>query len=156
MTKILLIYLLAGALAAQAEVVRLAPNVSWEGAGQLTNLRNLRGQPVVLVVGKSANSRAFRKQVRILEEIYQQFASRQVVFVAAVQEGEPAVHSNIPFAVASNGAKVAADYGIEEGFSIIIIGKDGNVDLQTKKVIPASRVRDVINNSFEVQSAARK
>jgi len=34
----------------------------------------------------------------------------------------------------------------------VIIGKDGNVDYQTKKVLPASRVRDVIQNSFAVQS----
>ncbi len=146
---------LATSLLANADVVRPAPNFTWEGANR-TSLRGLRGQPVVLVVGKSARVRAFKKQVRILDEIYQQFASRQVVFVAALKEGEPIVRSNIPFAIATDGAKVADQFEVSDAFNIIIIGKDGNIDLQTRKVIPASRVRDVIVNSFEVQSAARK
>ena len=41
-------------------------------------------------------------------------------------------------------------------FSLVIIGKDGNVDYQTNKVCSPERVRDVIQNSYEVQETARK
>ncbi len=40
----------------------------------------------------------------------------------------------------------------KDKFNIVIIGKDGNVDYQTSKVIGAERVRDVIQNSYAVQS----
>jgi len=45
---------------------------------------------------------------------------------------------------------------IELIITIVIIGKDGNIDLQTANVIPSSRVREVLVNSFSIQSAARK
>ena len=77
----------------------------------------------------------------------------QESFVAAFT-GEPGeIKSDIPFAVATNGPAVAGAYGVVDKFNIVIIGKDGNVDYQTKKVIPSSRVRDVIQNSFVVQSS---
>jgi hypothetical protein len=40
----------------------------------------------------------------------------------------------------------------KDRFNIIIIGKDGNVDYQTSKVIGGERVRDVIQNSYAVQA----
>jgi len=155
MRRCVVALLLAAGLAANAAVVRPSPNFSWEGASK-TSLRSMRGQPVVLIISRSARGRAFKKQIRNLEEIYQQFASRKVVFVAAIQEGEPMVRSNIPFAIASDAGRVAGEFGVEGKFSIIIIGKDGNIDLQTDRVIPASRVREVILNSFENQAAERK
>jgi len=138
------------------EVVRLAPNFAIDGAGKTTTLRSLSGKPVVLIVAKSARESAVRAQVKKLKELYQEFASRQVIFVAAFQDDNGAIQSDIPFALARNGAKVAADYGVGNGFNLIIIGKDGNIDLQTSKVCPASRVRDVVINSFVVQAAARR
>ena len=35
-------------------------------------------------------------------------------------------------------------------------GKDGNIDLQTSKVIPSTRVREVLVSSFAVQAPGRK
>jgi len=56
--------------------------------------------------------------------------------------------------IANNGAAVASAYSMPEKdkFNIVIIGKDGNVDYQTSKVIGAARVVDVIQNSYAVQS----
>ena len=138
------------------EVVRLAPNFTWDGAGKTTSLRSLQGQPVVLLVAKSARDGAFRSQVKKLKSLYQEFAGRQVVFAAALREDSAGIRSDIPFILVRDGAKVAADYGISDSFNLIVIGKDGNVDLQTEKVSPASRVRDVIVNSFTSQASARK
>ena len=139
-----------------ANVVRPAHDFTWQGAGRATSLRSLKGQPVVLLIAKSDRVGAFKSQVNKLKELYQNFASRKVVFVAAFEEGEGTVKSDIPFAIAANGSKVAADYGVSDPFNIVIIGKDGNIDLQTPKVIPASRVRDVLINSFVVQAGERK
>lgn len=142
---------------AMANVVRPAPDFGWEaGGGKARSLKSLRGQPVVLVVGKSADSRSFRRQVSNLKEVYQQFASREVVFAAALLEDGGRVPSDVPFVRAVDGAQVAAAYGVKGPFALIVIGKDGNIDLITDTVKSAARIRDVIINSFQVQSAARQ
>lgn len=145
------------ALACRAEVVRPAPDFTWQGAGHAVSLRSLRGQPVVLLIAKNARVGALRAQVRKLRETYQEFSNRKVVFVAAIENGEADIRSDIPFVIATNGAQVAAEYGVSgRRFAIVLIGRDGNVDLQTTRVLPATRVREVIVNSFAEQSAHRK
>ena len=140
-----------------AAVVRLAPDFSWDGVGNKhASLRSLRGQPVVLIVAKSAKEKIFRKQASRLKEIYQEFASRNVIFVAAFEEEGGIVPSDVPFIIASNGAKIAADYQVEGNFGVIVIGTDGNVDMQTSKLIPASRIRDVVINSYVMQTQERQ
>jgi AhpC/TSA family len=157
MRSLLLIALaVLAALSVQAAVVRPAPNFSFPGAGGVRSLQSLRGQSVVLLVTRSPKEGDFKKQLKYLREIYQQFASKQVVFIAALREGEGPIASNIPFAVATNGAAVAEAYGVADDFNIVIIGRDGNIDYQTKKVLTPERVRDVIQNSFLIQSSARK
>ena len=158
MRKLLLAGFLALSLAAgHAEVVRLAPEFGFPGPGnKVQTLKSLRGQAVVLLIAKKPTSRAFKKQVKYLKETYEQFASKQVIFVAALGAGEGPVKSDIPFVVASNGPAVATAYGAQDDFTIVIIGKDGNVDYQTNKVCPPERVRDVVQNSFVVQETARK
>ncbi|MGB8168370.1 MAG: hypothetical protein WCF18_12805 [Chthoniobacteraceae bacterium] len=144
-------------LATHAAVIHLAPEFSFVGAGDKNrSLRSLRGQPVVLVIADSPKSGALKKQLKNLEEIYQQLASKGVVLVAAVTSGDDPIPSNIPVAVASNPAAVAASYGVQKGFQIAIIGRDGNLDYQTDHVLAPERVRDVIQNSFDVQDSARK
>ncbi len=140
-----------------AEVVHPAADFTFPGIGNRNaSLRGLRGQAVVLVMTDKPEARAFKKQLRNLEDIYQQFASKQVIFVAALRSGEGPIKTDIPFSIANNGAAVATAYGFERGFAIAIIGKDGNVDYQTTKVCTGERVRDVVQNSFAVQSPARK
>ncbi len=158
MRKLLLTgFLLLSIAASHAAVVRLAPEFGFPAAGNKTqSLRSLRGQAVVLLITKKAGGRAFKKQLKYLKEIYQQFASKQVVFIAALGEGEGPVKSDIPFVVASHGPAVATAYGVQDDFTLVIIGKDGNLDYQTAKVCPPERVRDVIQNSFEVQEGSRK
>lgn len=140
-----------------AGVVRLAPDFSWQGTGgRRATLKSLRGQPVVLMVAKSANERAFRKQVKRLREMYQQFAGKNVVFIAALQEEGGRIPSDVPFVTANNAAKIAADYQAAGDFNLIIIGRDGNVDLQTSRGVPATRIYDVIRNSYVAQAEQRK
>jgi peroxiredoxin len=146
---------IATASAAPSGVVRLAPDFSFPGVGnKAKSLKSLRGQPVVLIIAQSPKNGDFKKEVKFLREIYQQFASKQVVFVAAFTGEADGLKSDIPFAVANNGAAVASAYGLtdKDKFNIVIIGKDGNLDYQTNKVLPPERVRDVIQNSYAVQA----
>lgn len=152
MRPILFTIFLLAALATEAAVVRLAPEFTFAGHGQKSTLKSFRGQPVVLVIAKSPRTGAFKDQVKLLKEIYQQFANKQVVFVAAFSEKQGPVKSDIPFIVAENGGAVAGAYGVQDKFNIVLIGKDGNIDYQTRKVLPPERVRDVIQNSYAVQA----
>jgi peroxiredoxin len=153
MRPLLLVLTFIATLAvASAAVVRPAPDFSFPGIGKTKSLKSLRGQPVVLIIAKSPKLGDFKAQAKYLLEIYQQFASKQVVFVAAFTEDEGIIKSDIPFAVASNGPAVAGAYGVTDKFNIVIIGKDGNIDYQTSKVLIPERVRDVIQNSYEVQA----
>ena len=62
----------------------------------------------------------------------------------------------MPYAVAANGAAVAAAYGANPNdFSVIVLGPDGNVDMMSKKVEGAQRILDIINNSYQAQAPTR-
>jgi peroxiredoxin len=149
--------LLVFALAAQAEVVRPAPDFTFPAAGGASRgLKSLRGQSVVLVMADTPKNGDFRKELKWLHETYTTFAGKQVIFVAAFKQGEGPVKSDIPFLVANNGASVVSAYGITGKFGLAVIGKDGNIDCLTTKVTTGERVYDVIRNSFPIQAAARK
>lgn len=145
-----------GDAVAASPVVRPAPDFAYVGAGGRKTLRSLRNQPVVVVIAASPDKRVFRKQAKALAPIYQEFASRGTVFVAAFSEKDGQIPSDIPFVVAANGPSVANSYGHREDITVAIIGRDGNLDLITDKVLPAFRIREVIQNSYAVQQAARK
>jgi hypothetical protein len=149
--------LLTLTLAAQAAVVRPAPDFSFPSAGSNARaLKSLRGQSVVLVIADSPKNGDFRKELKWLHETYTTFAGKQVVFVAAFKQGEGPVKSDIPFLVANNGAAVASAYGITGKFGLAVIGKDGNLDCLTTKVTTGERVYDVIRNAYPIQATARK
>ena len=150
------LFALSPMLEAASPVVRPAPDFSYPGIGGTKGLRSLRGRPVVVIVAKSAKTKAFRKQLERIAEIYHEFASRNTVFVCAFSEAPGTVPSNIPFVVTNNGPSVAAAYGMKDDFAIGIVGTDGNLDLTTQNVLPAFRIREVILNSFPVQNNARK
>lgn len=139
-----------------SSVVTPAPDFTFAAPGKSRSLRSLRGQAVVIVFARDAGNRALKKQLAELAPIYQELASKRAIFIAALQEREDPVKSNIPFVTANDGASVAARYNVTGKFAIAIIGQDGNIDYQTTKVLPGGRVRDVIQNSFVVQDTARR
>ncbi|HWL54326.1 MAG TPA: hypothetical protein VNQ90_17935 [Chthoniobacteraceae bacterium] len=134
-------------------VVRPAPDVVLETG---KSLKSLRGQPVVILVAPHPQSRSFRKQVKRLERDYPRFAARGTVFVAAFTENAAGLRSNIPFVVAQNGGAVAAHYGVNTPFALLVVGKDGNLDLQTSKVSGTWQVRDAILNNYAEQAGRRR
>ncbi len=155
-----LIAIIAGALAigvADAAVVRPAPNVTWlDYTGKLKGLGAFKGQPIVIIVAPSPRDRAFRAQVGKLQKMYERYAAAKVVFVVAFTQEPGQIMSNIPFAIAGDGPKVAFDYQTGEKFGIAIVGRDGNLDYVTGKVLPAQRIFDVIGNSFVPQQMLRR
>jgi len=107
-------------------------------------------------VARSPKDHAFLEQVKRMKELYQEFAARKVVCaVAFLQDAGERIPSDIPFLIASDGPRVIADYGVKDSFNVIVIGPDGNIDLQWNQVIPATRLRDMVINTFAVQSEER-
>jgi hypothetical protein len=89
--------------------------------------------------------------------MYDHFAASKVVFVAAFRDGSTApVQSNIPFVVSPAGPAACDTYGLKGKFAVAILGADGNLDYQTEQDLHASRVREVLQNSFTVQESNRK
>ena len=151
-----LVVLALAPIPARSDAVRPAPNFTW-ATGK--TLQSWKGQPVVLLIAPSPRSGTFRTQAKRIAAVYQEFAARNAVFVAAFADPEAAgqpIPSNIPFAIASNGPQVATDYGFNGTFSVNVIGKDGNLDLSSAKVVPASRIMDMLINNSEQQTSERK
>lgn len=143
--------------AGAAEVVRGAPDFTWLTSGARgQSLKSLRGQPVVLIVAQSPTQRIFRSQVGQLQKVYQLLGNDKAVAVAAFTQQPGLIKSNIPFVLAANPAAVAAAYDVTGPFAVFIIGKDGNIDALSNRVLPGQRILDIINNSFVVQRDNRK
>jgi len=141
------------AVSARAEIVRPAPDFVISGG---KSLKSFLGQPVVLVIAPSPESKVFRRQIRRLQRGYEGLAARKTIFIAAFSKNNSGViRSNIPFATAANGARVAADYGATGPICVAVIGQDGNLDLKSEESVPAFRVRDAILNNFTLQAAER-
>lgn len=140
-----------------AIVTRPAANVAWVGEdGRLKGLSAFKGQPVVLVIAPSPRSQKFRAQVGQFHKMYQRMAAQRVIFMAAFTQEPGRVKSNIPFVLAADGPRVGHDYDVSEGFAVAVIGRDGNLDYITNKVLPAQRVYDVIGASFVSQESLRR
>lgn len=143
-------------LHAASPVVRPAPDFSFAGIGGMKSLRSLHGQPIVVLAAKNPNSRAFRKQVKVIEDVYRELASRGTVFVAVFSESGDSVPSNVPFIVASNGPAVAAAYGLTDDIVVGVVGPDGNLDYVSGELTRGLRIREVIQNNYVVQNNARR
>lgn len=158
--KRLLLALCLGLLAlpaAQAIVVRPAPDFPWvDWTGKTRDLKSLRGQPVVVLIAPSPTDRTFRAQVGQLQRAYQRFASNKLVTFAAFTAEGGRIRSNIPFVIAPDGPRVAFLYDIPQGFALAIIGPDGNLDLLSRRVVPAQRILDIMNANYAVQDKLRR
>ncbi len=140
-----------------AEVVRPAPEFRWtDASGAVKSSRDFLGRPLVVVIANSPRQWAFRSQVGQLQRMYERLAAQRLVVVAAFSQEPGVIRSNIPFVTVPDGARVASDFGVPSGFAIAVIGKDGNLDLFSDRVVPVERVRDAMQNSFVVQKAMRR
>ncbi|MFM8981766.1 MAG: hypothetical protein ACKOLA_02465 [Spartobacteria bacterium] len=141
----------------RAEIVRPAPDFSWiDSTGKAKPAKELRGRPLVILIAESPRQWAFRSQVGQLQKIYQRFAADGLVCIAAFSREPGVIRSNIPFLTVADGPTAAAAFDTAQGFSISIIGMDGNLDYVSNRVVPAQRIHDIIDNSFAKQKLLRR
>ena len=141
----------------RAEVVRPAPDFAWiDSSGKSKPAKEFRGRPLVVLIAESPRQSAFRSQVGQLQKIYQRFAADGLVCIAAFSGESGVIGSNIPFLTVPDGPKTAAAFDTAQGFSISIIGMDGNLDYVSNRVVPAQRIHDIIDNSFAKQKLLRR
>lgn len=141
----------------RAEVVRPAPDFSWiDSAGKAKPTKELRGRPLIVLIAESPSQWAFRSQVGQLQKIYQRFAAEGLVCIAAFSREPGVIRSNIPFLTVPDGPSAAAAFDTAQGFSVSIIGMDGNLDYVSNRVVPAQRIHDIIDNSFAKQKLLRR
>jgi hypothetical protein len=145
----------------RAEVVRPAPDF-WLGPlpdGTPETLKGQRGRPVILLLARSPETGAFRSQIKEIASRFDRLSNRKVLIVAAFEE-TPArgftglVRSDVPVVVAPKGAEVCRQFGLNTlgaKAAIALIGPDGNLDYMTPKILNASRISQVIGNSYQFQ-----
>lgn len=147
----------AGLAGAPAEVVRPSPEFRWvDASGATKSSREFRGRAVIVLIANSPRQWAFRSQVGQLQQMYERIAAEQVVCVAAFSREPGLVRSNIPFVTVPDGPRVAFDFNSPDGFTVAVIGKDGNLDFISDRVTPVQRIYDILDNSFAVQQALRR
>lgn len=140
-----------------ARVVRPAPDFTWLDAnGKLQSFKTLAGQPAVLLIAPSPRSWAFRSQVGQIQQMYERLAAQGTLFFAAFTDEPGRIRSNIPFIQVGDGPRAKYLYETNKAFAIAIIGKDGNLDYLTSRVLSGQRIYDVIDNSFVMQEKLRR
>jgi AhpC/TSA family len=141
---------------AAATVPRPAPEFLWASVnGKVKRLKDVRGQPVVLIFATDAQQKDFRKQIRNIDKVYRGFAARNALFfVAFTRETGVITGSNVPFVVLPDPLAAADAYRVGD-FGIAVIGPDGNLDYATDRVIPGIKIINVMDNSYAIQSQER-
>ncbi|MFZ9964609.1 MAG: hypothetical protein ACO3GO_05320 [Terrimicrobiaceae bacterium] len=141
----------------RAEVVRPAPDFAWiDSTGKSKPSKELRGRPLVVLIAESPRQWAFRSQVGQLQKIYQRFAADGLVCIAAFSREPGVIRSNIPFLTVPDSVGTAAAFDTAQGFSISIIGMDGNLDYVSNRVVPAQVIHDILDNSYAKQKLLRR
>jgi hypothetical protein len=139
-----------------ADVVRPAPSFSWKNIGGTTStLQKVRGRSTILIIAPNVEDHAFLSQLREIQGVYQFLGANRVLAFVAFTQSPGRVPSNVPYIIVSNGPQVAHLYGAADKFGIALIGRDGNLDDFSNKVVAGQRVLDIINNSFVVQQTLR-
>jgi AhpC/TSA family len=140
-----------------ANVPRPAPEFVWSSvSGKVRRLRDLRGQPVVLIFATNPEQKEFKHQVKQITRRYKVLATRNVLFfVAFTKETGVINRSDVPFVVLPDPLSVADAYRVGD-FGIALIGSDGNLDYATDRVITGQKIVDVVNNSYAAQAKERR
>jgi AhpC/TSA family len=140
-----------------SNVPRPAPEFLWASVnGKVKRLKDVQGQPVVLIFATTPEQKEFKKQVRFITKVYHNLAERKALFfVAFTRETGVITGSDVPFVVLPDPSSAADAYRVGD-WGIAVIGPDGNLDYATDKVIPGIKIINVIDNSYAVQSQERR
>jgi len=138
-------------------VPRPAPEFLWASvSGKVKRLRDVEGQPVVLIFATDPNQKEFKKQVKNITKLYKALAERKALFfVAFTKETGVITGSDVPFVVLPDPISAADAYRVGD-FGIAVIGPDGNLDYATDRIIPGIKIVNVMDNSYAIQSQERR
>jgi hypothetical protein len=138
-------------------VPRPAPEFLWASVnGKVKRLKDVEGQPVVLIFATDPQQKEFKKQVKNITKVYKNLAERKALFfVAFTRETGVITGSDVPFVVLPDPGSAADAYRVGD-FGIAVIGPDGNLDYATDRIIPGIKIINVIDNSYAVQSQERR
>ena len=143
--------------AAVPNVPRPAPEFLWASVnGKVKRLKDVEGQPVVLIFATDPNQKEFKKQVKNITKVYKSLAERKALFfVAFTRETGVITGSDVPFVVLPDPGSAADAYRVGD-FGIAVIGPDGNLDYATDRIIPGIKIINVMDNSYAIQSQERR
>ena len=143
--------------AAVPNVPRPAPEFLWASVnGKVKRLKDVEGQPVVLIFATDPQQKEFKKQVKNITKVYKNLAERKALFfVAFTRETGVITGSDVPFVVLPDPGSAADAYRVGD-FGIAVIGPDGNLDYATDRIIPGIKIINVMDNSYSVQSQERR
>jgi hypothetical protein len=79
-----------------------------------------------------------------------------MLFFAAFTTEGGRIPSNIPFILVDDTSATASSYDAPNGFSIAVIGRDGNLDCLSTKPLPGQRILDLAMNNAQVQEQLRR
>ncbi|MBV9875970.1 MAG: redoxin domain-containing protein [Verrucomicrobia bacterium] len=138
-------------------VPRPAPEFLWASVnGKVKRLKDVEGQPVVLIFATDPQQKEFKKQVKNITKVYKNLAERKALFfVAFTRETGVITGSDVPFVVLPDPGSAADAYRVGD-FGIAVIGPDGNLDYATDRIIPGIKIINVMDNSYAVQSQERR
>ena len=138
-------------------VPRPAPEFLWASVnGKVKRLKDVRGQPVVLIFATDPQQKEFKKQVKNITRFYKALAERNALFfVAFTKETGVITGSDVPFVVLPDPLAAADAYRVGD-FGIAVIGPDGNLDYATDRIIPGMKIVNTMDNSYAVQSQERR
>jgi hypothetical protein len=138
-------------------VPRPAPEFLWASVnGKVKRLKDVEGQPVVLIFATDPQQKEFKKQVKNITRVYKNLAERKALFfVAFTRETGVITGSDVPFVVLPDPGSAADAYRVGD-FGIAVIGPDGNLDYATDRIIPGVKIINVMDNSYAVQSQERR
>jgi hypothetical protein len=138
-------------------VPRPAPEFLWASVnGKVKRLKDVQGQPVVLIFATDPLQKEFKKQVKNITRFYKNLVERKALFfVAFTKETGVITGSDVPFVVLPDPLTAADAYRVGD-FGIAVIGPDGNLDYATDKIIPGIKIINVMDNSYAIQSQERR
>lgn len=141
-----------------AGVVRPAPQFALPSVdGHARTLKSFLGQPVIVLLADSPKRGDFRTQLKEMEKSFDRLAIRKTVVAAAFRNQDSGeIASDIPVLTLPEGAKVCDAFQMKGKFAVALIGPDGNLDYLTNNVLNINRILEVMQNSYEVQKAARR
>lgn len=138
-------------------VPRPAPEFLWASVnGKVRRLKDVQGQPVVLIFATDPEQKEFKKQVKNITKFYKSLIERKALFfVAFTKETGVITGSDVPFVVLPDPLSAADAYRVGD-FGIAVIGPDGNLDYATDRIIPGIKIVNVMDNSYAIQSQERR